>query len=140
MIFMITDARKHELSAYFAVQPVDAVYLFGSQATGKENKSSDVDVAVLFSEGLDGRQRFDLRLSMMSDVGKISHFYDKAEVVDLESVPLALQYQAITPRQELFVKNRARQVLFEAQVMSKFFDYVYFIKTNTSIGLAAMAR
>ncbi|OGG20561.1 hypothetical protein A3D03_00890 [Candidatus Gottesmanbacteria bacterium RIFCSPHIGHO2_02_FULL_40_13] len=137
---MISNTQKHELSAYFSGQPVDAVYLFGSQATGKGNKLSDIDVAVLFSEGLDDRQRFDLRLSMMSDVGKISHFYDNAEVVDLDNVPLALQYQAIAPRQELFVKNRTRQVLFEARVMSKFFDYVYFIKTNTSVGLAAIIR
>lgn len=137
---MITDAQKCELAAYFAAQPVDAVYLFGSQTTDKANKLSDIDVAVLFSEGLDDKQRFDLRLSMMGDVGKISHFYDNAEVIDLAKVPLALQYSAIAPRQELLVKNPARQAVFEAEVLSKYFDYLYFIKINTRVGLAAMAR
>ncbi len=137
---MISDSQKHQLASYFAAQPVDAAYLFGSQATGKDTNLSDVDVAVLFAEGLNRKKRFDVRLSMMSDVGKISHFYDNADVIDLDNVPLALQYQAIAPRQELFVRNHTRQALFESRVMSTYFDYVYFIKTNTRIGLAAMAR
>lgn len=134
------EDTKQKLAAYFATQPVDGAYLFGSQTTGKANALSDVDVAVLFAEGISDGEHFDLRLSMASDVGRLSGFPDRAEVVDLEKVPLALQYSAVHPRQELFVRNRKRLAVFESEVMSRYFDYQYFIKTNTRVGLAAMAR
>lgn len=75
---------KAKLITYFAAQPVDVVYLFGSQATGKNNKMSDIDVAVLFAGGLTDSERFDLRLEYMSQVGHFTGFNDKAEVIDLD--------------------------------------------------------
>jgi predicted nucleotidyltransferase len=41
---------------------VSAAWLFGSMATGKAGKDSDIDIAVLFAPGLSKYERFDLRL------------------------------------------------------------------------------
>lgn len=134
------ESVKHSLAAYFATQPVDAVYLFGSQATGNVNAMSDIDVAVLFAEGLSDSERFDLRLAYMSQVGRLTGFADKAEVIDLGKVPLALQFSAIHPRQELYVRHPSRRTLFEAEVASRYFDYQYFVKQNTHVSLASMSQ
>jgi len=137
---MITNAQKQTLADYFTDQPVDAVYLFGSQTTGKANALSYVDIAVLFPDTLTDKERFDMRLSMMNDAGIITGYPDRTDVIDLQAVPLVLQYGAIANRQELMVKNRERQAVFEADVLSKYFDYIYFLKTNTRVGLVSMAK
>jgi predicted nucleotidyltransferase len=50
---MDKDLLIKKLTAYFSDQDdIDIVYLFGSVAKGKERGSIDVDIAVLFSEGM----------------------------------------------------------------------------------------
>lgn len=136
---MLTQAQKQKIKKYFAGQPVDLVYLFGSRAIGKANKLSDYDFAVLFKLGLSASKRFDLRLRFMGEVGKILK-RDDVEVVDLEAAPLALRYSAIAPKQEIYVANNSRRVIFEAETTSRYFDEVYFIKQNTFYSLPSIAR
>jgi len=62
---MITQGQLNQLKEYFSHQPVDVVYLFGSQATKKATKLSDYDIGVLFREGIDSSKRFDLILKMI---------------------------------------------------------------------------
>ena len=40
-----------KLSNYFVSQPIDKAWLFGSYARLEENKKSDLDILVSFSEG-----------------------------------------------------------------------------------------
>ena len=49
---MLDDKKLNQLKKYFATQPVDVVYLFGSQVKGKSRSNSDLDIGVLFKEGL----------------------------------------------------------------------------------------
>lgn len=118
---MITDAQKQELAAYFAAQPVDAVYLFGSQITGKANKLSDVDIAVLFQEKLDSSARFDKKIRMIGDVGSILKRND-VEILDLTQAPPMFRYEAVAPKAVLFVNNQKRMVLFETEAIRNYFD------------------
>lgn len=136
---MLNQGQLDQLKEYFADQPVEVVYLFGSQATGKANKLSDVDIGVLFREGLNRSERFDLRLNMIVDVtGLLKR--DEVDVVDLETAPIALRYSAVFPKKEIFTANNNRRVIFEAETNSRYFDYVYFIKENTANSLASIAR
>ncbi len=137
---MISGRQKDQLASYFAAQPVDVVYVFGSQATGKTTNLSDVDIAVLFREGVSKDVRFDLRIQYIEDIGKLVGFADKVDVVDLELAPVLLRYSVIFPRQVVFCRDRLRQVVFEAGVMSRYFDEVYFLKQNTQYSLPSIAR
>ncbi len=118
---MITNADKQALTHYFAAQPVDAVYLFGSQATGKANKLSDVDIAVLFQDSLDSSGRFDKKIRMIGDVGSILKRND-VEVLDLVQASPMFRYEAIAPKNVLYARNRARMVSFETDAIRKYFD------------------
>ncbi len=40
-----------KLSSYFAGQPIERAWLFGSYARSEQNKKSDLDILVSFSEG-----------------------------------------------------------------------------------------
>lgn len=54
---MLSDEKMNQLEKYFTAQPVDVVYLFGSQVGGKYRNSSDLDIGVLFNEGLSKSKR-----------------------------------------------------------------------------------
>lgn len=137
---MITGKQKEKLKQYFAKEPVDVVYLFGSQAGGRVGPMSDVDIGVLFGENISDDERYQRRIKYMGEVGGLVGYPDRADVVDVERVPVTLAYQVIRPKQEVLVKNNKRRVLFEAKTSSMFLDRLYFVKQNTRYGLAAIAR
>ena len=136
----MSQAQKDQLADYFATQPVEVVYLFGSQTTGKTRVGSDIDVGVLFKKGVSQSDRFDLKLEFMNQVGRIADFPDNVDVVDLEQAAIALQYSALASREIILVNDRHRQVEFESKVMSRYFDEAYFIKQNTFYSLGSIAR
>lgn len=67
------------------------VYLFGSYVEGYANENSDVDFAVLFRNNIGLWTEMELQ-SHLSDV--IS--FEKVDVVNLNKVPLKLQFEAIS--------------------------------------------
>jgi len=136
---MITRLQEREIKAYFTHQPVELVYLFGSQATGKTTPLSDYDFAVLFKKNLEKGKRFDLRLKYMGDLGIILKS-DEIEVLDLNSASLSFRYAAIAPRHDLYVADEKKRALFEAETTSLYFDEVYFLKQNTFYSLPSIAK
>src|SRR3989344_107626 len=123
---MIDETIKNKLSSYFATQPVEAVYLFGSQALGKARKDSDIDLAVLFNKTVSEEKRGRYIIEMTADLeGIISG--KKLDIINLSKAPIALQYSAVYRRHEILVKNSTNKALFEAQVFSRYFDYSYYI-------------
>lgn len=136
---MIDKEKMKKLREYFSTQPVDVVYLFGSQATGKATKLSDYDIGVLFKTEIDQSKRFDLRLEMISKVCGILKV-ERVDVVDLIQTPIPLRYSAISPRKEIFTADNSKRALFEAETLSKYFDYAYFIKQNTQYSLNSISK
>lgn len=137
---MITLQQGKQIREYFSDQPVDAVYLFGSQTNNKANKLSDIDFAVLFQPQVNRSDRFDLRLEYMSKLGTITGFPDQTDVIDLELAPLPLKFSAIHPRRDIYISDKNRKVLFEAETMSHYFDYSYYMRQNTLISLASISK
>ena len=84
---MIDKKKLNQLKQYFAGQPVDAVYLFGSQASQKATKLSDADFGVLFKEGLSKSDRFEHKLDMTSRLAGILKL-ERVDVVDLQEAPM----------------------------------------------------
>lgn len=136
---MISQKKLNQLKQYFATQPVDVIYLFGSQATKKATKLSDADLGVLFKEGLSHSKRFDLRLEYTAKTSGILGL-ERVDVVDLELAPLTLKYSSVSPRKEIYNRNDKRRAVFEAETTSRYFDQVYFIKQNTRNSLASIAQ
>lgn len=118
---MITDTQKHRLASYFADQPVDVAYLFGSQATGNVHAGSDVDIAVLFHKSLDRSARFDEKTRMIGEVGSILKRND-VEILDLADASALFGYQAIAPKQVIAVNDDGRMKTFEQNAIRQYFD------------------
>ncbi|MBU0618781.1 nucleotidyltransferase domain-containing protein [Patescibacteria group bacterium] len=118
---MLDKARLKKLADYFKNQPVDLVYLFGSQATGKNTKLSDIDIAVLFKDSISKSRRFDLRCRFISDLMGVLKT-EKVEVVDLSQAHLSFAYSIIFPNKTVLVKNESKMVNLEKRIIKQYLD------------------
>lgn len=102
--------------------PVLVAYLFGSRAQGEPHPHSDIDIAILFSEGLPPLEQQRWRLSLIARLSKALHT-DNVDVVVLNRAPPMLRYEAIRPRRILFCRNEEARVAFEVRTMQEWFDW-----------------
>lgn len=136
---MISRAQKQKISQYFSHQPVELVYIFGSQAKGRETPLSDYDFAVLFDSDLSKKARFGLKLRFMADLGQILGS-DKVEILDLDQAPVNFRYAAFSPRGEVYIKSENKRIDFEHQVMKEYFDQLYYLHRHSLASLATIAK
>lgn len=137
---MITKTDRQKIEEYLAGQgDIDVAYLFGSQANGKANKLSDVDIAVLFNKKLSNIERFRKKLDIMGSIGSLLKRND-VEVVDLNSAPLTICFSAIENRDLLYVGNNDTRVNFESGTSLRYQDYNYFMNVNSQISLLSISR
>lgn len=138
MKVMITIEQLEKIRKYFATQPVEVVYLYGSQATGDSHSRSDYDFGVVFTESIDKSKRFDKKLEYMAELGSIVGT-DRVEVLDLNSAPVYYQYSAIAPRKDIYVKDEGKRIDFESNVLSRYFDRLLYLKRHTYSSLSTIA-
>lgn len=137
---MITNDDRKKIEKYLASQKnIDVAYLFGSQSNGKSNKLSDIDIAVLFEEKVPKIERFNKKLHIMGELGTILKRND-VEVLDLNLADTVLKFSAIENRDLLLVKNNLARTLFEADTMTKYQDYKYYLTMNTKLSLQSFSR
>src|SRR5207244_10501230 len=58
-----------------------AAYIFGSTATGRTRKHSDIDIAVLLSDDVRPSRFFQYRLTLMAVLGSVLHSPDVVVVI-----------------------------------------------------------
>jgi len=98
------------------------VYLFGSTASGKGNKFSDVDVAVLFDDTL-GREKYSqCALSVMDS---LSAALDKnVDVVVFNTANAFLKFRVIKTGIRLYERPDRGSRSFEARAIMEYFDFL----------------
>lgn len=91
---------------------LQAVYLFGSVASGDAGPESDVDLAVLDDSPLDPLALWDL-------AGEIADLVDRpADLADLRKASTVLQHEVITRGRRLFSRDAATD-LYETFILSE---------------------
>ncbi|MCE9684342.1 type VII toxin-antitoxin system MntA family adenylyltransferase antitoxin [Halomonas alkalisoli] len=98
-----------------ALPSLQAVYLFGSQATGETTPTSDVDLALLLPTPLTAEQRWllsgELADRLRTDV----------DLIDLRQAATTLQLQVVTEGRRLWNRGLASDE-FELTVQSEYWD------------------
>ena len=117
--------------SYLTNQPVvSSVYLFGSHAKGTARPDSDVDIAVLFTQGLSKKARFDLRLNLAGDLEDI--LLRTVDLIDLEEATYLLCHQ-IFLHGLLIIKNDQKQLTeFVVRSRREYFDFKKFIEQRNN--------
>ena len=115
--------NKNALKDYFSTQKeILCVYLFGSQARGRVNTYSDIDIAVLFEPNLTQEERTERRLSLMDNLSSI---LDKdVDVVVLNEASSFLRFQVIKEGRRIYERSDRSEHSFEARAIVEYFDFL----------------
>lgn len=109
------------LTEYFTQRPdVCTAYLFGSVARGTSRSHSDVDLAVLFCDGLPLMERFEKKLELTNELEDL--LKTQVDVVDLETVDPYFAHQVMLHKKLIVDKDVGRRVAFEVKSRKEFFD------------------
>ena len=134
--YSIDDA----ITAAANTQPgVVAVYLFGSVATGREHRQSDVDLAALldWARYPDARARFEARLRLIADLSVALRRND-VDLVILNDAPPHLAREIVTRDRRLFVSDDAADHAFRRDAMLRAADLEPFLRRTRRIKLQAL--
>jgi predicted nucleotidyltransferase len=99
---------------------VSLVYLFGSQVEGRLGPMSDYDFGVLLDPIGDEAQ---VHAQLTHDLARALQT-DHVDVVLLNRAPIELAYAIIAQGKLLYQRDVAARVEYEAQVMSRYGDYL----------------
>lgn len=98
---------------------VDAIYLYGSRSKGTEHEKSDWDIAILYSTfEKDLLERYSRPQMLEAYLQKKFKLYDLISIVDLEIVPVPLQYNIIKGN-KIFDRNVPHVRRVEQSIISK---------------------
>ena len=99
---------------------VSAAWLFGSTATGKAGRNSDIDIAILFIPDLSQYERFDLKLLLALELAPPAG--REVDLVDMEAAPLYLQHQVRKTGRLIVEKDHSYRDTFDVQSRRAYFD------------------
>jgi predicted nucleotidyltransferase len=114
---------RETVRSYFAQQEnILCAYLFGSFAARKENKFSDIDIAVLFDELMPRKEYSRLILSMMDSLSLILD--RNVDIVVLNNADSFLKFQVIKKGERIYERPDRRKRDFEAMAVIEYFDFL----------------
>ena len=99
-----------------ALPDVQAVYLYGSQASGHTRSESDMDVAVLLPRTLAPDVRWSLAARLADGLRT------DVDLLDLRAASAVMRYQVITTGRLLYERNAAERQRFELAAFNAYFD------------------
>jgi predicted nucleotidyltransferase len=118
---MNTQTLRDELPDVLSdLKEVSLAYLFGSRVEGRLGPMSDYDLGVLIDRTAhEGQVQARLAHRLACALGA-----DRVDVVLLNRAPIELAYAIIAQGEVLYQRDVAVRVEYEAQVMSRYGDYV----------------
>lgn len=105
-------------------------YLFGSQVSGRTNRLSDIDVAILVDEkALRRVYRYGYRAHVMSVL--MNRFKtNRIDVIVLNQAPYFLRHRVIAFGKRLYARDEKKRVRFEADTMGRYPDIKRLMKVS----------
>lgn len=124
------------LTPYFNKQEqIILAYLFGSQARGKANIHSDVDIAVLLAGHSDEWVCFDARIQITDALMALLHI-NNVDVLVLNRAPFALQYHVLKDGKLLFCRDHDRRIAHQLKVINMYLDFKPILERHEQAVLA----
>ena len=118
---------------------IAAAYVYGSAARGEVTPLSDVDVALLFVEGLSERTRRELLAQIAGDLARHG-VGPRFDVRDFEDLPLTVQGRVLAEGALVRSNDNVRRVRFETFVRMRYFDFLPFHRRDIEEGLHSLRR
>lgn len=100
---------------------VQAAYIFGSVATGRARRDSDIDVGVLVSDKVMRRDPFQYRLELMTDLMNILK-RDDVDLILLNEAPPLLAHRVLKNGKLIFERSASARVAFQVRTVNRYLD------------------
>ncbi|MFH1227466.1 MAG: nucleotidyltransferase domain-containing protein [Planctomycetota bacterium] len=100
---------------------VIAAYLFGSAVSGKDNRFSDIDLAVLIDPSGIGRVSPELRINLSLELGAL--LGREVDVIILNNADTLLKYEIYRTGKIIFEKTPAISRGIMAESLGEYYDY-----------------
>jgi hypothetical protein len=112
---------EEKLRGYARAKGVEALYLFGSTASGRRTPLSDVDVAVLLPEHVPQEEYLEQRLGMIAELSELLGT-NAVDLVILNLAPPLLVHRVITRGKLVYARDDLRRTRFEARAIQEYLD------------------
>jgi predicted nucleotidyltransferase len=113
---------KRDFKAKLEKSGVAIVYLFGSKATGRASRSSDIDIGVVLKTtpaGRDTRAIYNILYRLFSE----PYPQSKLDIVFLQTATVSLQYTAIKEGKVIFEEDPKFTADYENRVINQYLDF-----------------
>jgi len=121
----VISILKNNLNALLEKYNIKLIYIFGSYAKGKNDKNSDLDIAVLLEKGYNPLDK----LSLIGDFIDIFKRND-IDLVILNDANPVLEHQVIKYGKLVYMKDEDVKVFYEVRVLKEYMDMEYFRNTQ----------
>ena len=117
---------RNQLKEYLASFPIiEFAYLFGSYATGRQHKDSDLDIAIYLNDKAKKQHSEfcsnDNQAEIITKLVQITQIND-IDFIILNTAPALLRYQIVTSGQRIFCKDDILRKRFELMTIKLYFD------------------
>jgi predicted nucleotidyltransferase len=115
---MITiDKLKLQIGKYVSLhENIEAVYLFGSAATGKMRRTSDLDIAMMSTRQIDGFER----ISLETELSNLLHM--DVDLVIFHQAQVLLQHQILKYGRLLYERDAKVRVQQETSARREYLE------------------
>lgn len=108
---------------------IQAAYVFGSTATGRTRRDSDVDVAVLLARPVRAERGLTYRLKLIADLGSALRRSD-VDVVILNDAPPLLAHRVLSQGKLVFERSASARVRFQVKTAGLYADLIPMFETH----------
>lgn len=121
----VVNILKNNLNDLLEKYDIKLIYIFGSYAKGKNDKNSDLDIAVLLEKGYNP-------LDKLSLIGDFTDIFkrDDIDLVILNDANPVLEHQVIKYGKLAYMKDEDTKVFYEVRVLKEYMDMEYFRNTQ----------
>ncbi len=116
-LIMPDQSTINSLNSIFSGYPkIDGVYLFGSAASGKARKKSDLDLGIVYNDGSITKNKVDLYADL------VRAGIDNADLVFFNDVDLVLQFEIIHHNRLIYRRDGFNHGELFSNTIRKYFD------------------
>jgi len=104
-------------------------YIFGSVARGRENRLSDLDIAIYVDEAKKPKSSsFGYRSDLIADIQPLSK--REIDLIILNEVSISIAFSVLKDGKLVFTKSDKKRVEFHESVMRKYLDFLPALKVQ----------
>ena len=116
------DPRLSEIFSRYS--DIQAVYIFGSRATGKTHADSDLDLAIIPRSDQARRQKLDI----LTDLAHLG--FDNVDLVFLDTDDIVLRYEAIKHNRLIYQTEDFDRGTIYSNVVRQYLDFLPYLKVQ----------